>query len=357
MRSLIVSTASLLATFLCQEVSGCTGIVRTAQNGDVVYARTLEFGEDLLSFDLLATPKGYHYQSQPHAKNGKTLGWDTKYSSIGFAPFGLPLLADGLNSAGVGCGAFYMPGWADYQAVSDEDERNAISNLDFVSWVLGNFDSVATVRTALKDTKVFGAPLAEWGFVPPLHYIVVDKSGDKAVIEYINGTMQIHDAPLNTITNAPSYDWHNINARNYIGLKALNDPSIKINGSEFAQFGQGSGAIGLPGDFTPPSRFIRAAFLNQVVVPTKNGDEEAKSAFTILNQFDIPLGAVRELHNGKEILEETSWTSASDLQNQKYFFHTHGNRSIRAFDLKNWIPQNSKPVTLPAAVPEVIQMV
>jgi choloylglycine hydrolase len=113
--------------------------------------------------------------------------------------------------------------------------------------------------------------------------------------------------------------------------------SVKINGTELSQFGQGSGAIGLPGDFTPPSRFIRAGFLNQVVVRAKDQLANVKRAFKILNQFDIPKGAVREKQgDGKENMEETQWTSAADLLGLKYYYHTTLDRQIRSVDLKKF---------------------
>jgi choloylglycine hydrolase len=175
------------------------------------------------------------------------------------------------------------------------------------------------------------------------------------VIEYVKGKLSIYPMPTETITNAPSYDWHLLNVRNYIGLRALNAPSVQINGDELSQFGQGSGALGLPGDFTPPSRMIRAAFFNQVVVQAEDAQGNVNRAFKILNQFDIPKGAVREKQqDGNEILEETQWTCASDLQNLKYYFHTAMNRTIRCVDLRELIRGVTKPKSNKIDTPETI---
>lgn len=312
----------------------CTGIVNQAMNGDTVYARTLEFGQDLLSFDLLFVPRGIEYRAQSQEEGQQGARWTSQYAHVGFSPFGMSIVADGLNEKGLACGAFYFPGWAKYEQPSSE-ASHTISNLDFVSWVLGNFSTVSEVIDALKVTKVVGVMFKPWGTIPPLHYIVVDQRGNKVVIEYVKGTLNLHELPLSTITNSPSYDWHMINARNYIGLRALNHPTINIQGKEISYFGQGSGAIGLPGDFTPPSRFIRAAFLNQVVLPAKEGLAGVERAFKILNQFDIPKGAIREKgENGKDIYDETQWTSAADLTSRRYFYHTAKNRVIQFVNLK-----------------------
>lgn len=331
-----------LLSFTFQQICACTGIVRKAENGDWVYARTLEFGADLLTFNLTLVPREIDYSAQM-SDDKQGMKWTTKYGHVGFSPFGLSLLADGINEKGLACGAFYLPGWAKYEETDSPQSSKTISNLDFVSWVLGNFTTVEEVIEALKQVKVTGVVLKEWGIVPPLHYMVVDQNGNQIVVEYVDGKQNIYKQPLSTITNSPGYDWHMTNARNYIGLRTLNEPSIKIDGSELSSFGQGSGARGLPGDFTPPSRFIRAGFLRQVVVPGKNGLEEIKIAFKILNQFDIPRGAVREVSNGKTIYEETQWTSASDLASRRYFFHTYASRVIRSVDLKK-LDLNSKEI-------------
>jgi len=327
----------LLCCFLAlsfQKIQGCTGIIQKAENGDWVYSRTMEFGVDMMSFDLFFIPRGLYYDPPSWLKQ-PSAAWTTKYAYVGFGPFGLPSLVDGLNEKGLAAGAFFFPGWAQYQKVDSKEQSKAVSNIDFVSWVLGNFSTVAEAREALKNTKVVGIVFEPWKMVPPIHYIVTDKTGDRIVVEYVDGNQRIYDAPIGTITNAPTYDWHSLNARNYIGLKALNNPSIAINGKQLAQFSQGSGAIGLPGDFTSPSRFIRASFLNQVVLAKKDGQEQVERAFKILNQFDIPKGAVRAMDKGKEKYEETQWTSASDLSNSRYYFHTNTSRMIRFIDLKS----------------------
>ncbi len=323
---------SSLVIFTQSSIHACTGIVSKAENGDCVFARTMEFGVDILVYNLLFVPRGIAYTSQI-SKDQTGAAWKTKYAHVGFNPTGNPILIDGVNEKGLACGGFYFPGWTQYEKVTQSELPNTVANTDFISWVLGNFASVREVKEALKNTKVAGVIFADWGVIPPIHYIVVDETGDKIVIEYVDGKQKIYDAWIGTITNAPTYDWHLTNARNYIGLAALNQPVVTINGHELAQFGQGSGALGLPGDFTPPSRFIRATFLNQVVLPGKIGQEEVQRAFKILNQFDIPKGAIRDEENGKVHYDETQWTSAADLKSRRYFFHSYKNRIIKVVDL------------------------
>jgi penicillin V acylase-like amidase (Ntn superfamily) len=106
-----------------------------------------------------------------------------------------------------------------------------------------------------------------------------------------------------------------------------------IHHLKLAQFGQGSGMRGLPGDFTPPSRFVRAVAFSQSAVRSDTAAQTVLQAFHILNNFDIPLGAVREVDNGQMHAEATTWTSASDLKNLRWYFRTYNDQSIRSVDL------------------------
>lgn len=329
---LILFSLMMLASI--GRTEACTGIFKKAENGEWVFGRTMEFGASLISSDLLFIPRNMNFTSTLPS-NQKGASWKTKYAHTGFGPFGSHIVADGINEKGLACGAFYFPGYAEYQSFEQKDQKNTLTNLELTGWILSNFATVDEVRQNLKTHKIIGMPFRGYGFIPPLHYFVADPSGDRIVIEYVNGQLHTYETPIGTITNSPTYDWHLTNARNYIGLRALNAPSIKIDGLELSQFGQGSGALGLPGDFTPPSRFIRASFFNEVVLNGKNGLEQVKRAFKILNQFDIPLGAVKATENGKTIYEETQWTSATDLANLTYYFHTAENRELRSISLKN----------------------
>ncbi len=136
------------------------------------------------------------------------------------------------------------------------------------------------------------------------------------------------------MTNSPTFDWHMTNLRNYVNLTVTNVPPIGVGGIKLAQLGQGSGLRGLPGDFTPPSRFVRAVAFSQSAIPSDTAAAAVLQAFHILNNFDIPFGAVREVDNGRMHAEATTWTSASDLKNLRWYFRTYDDQSIRSVDLK-----------------------
>jgi choloylglycine hydrolase len=124
------------------------------------------------------------------------------------------------------------------------------------------------------------------------------------------------------------------NLSNYVTMSDKNVEKIDLGGKEIKGLGQGSGMLGLPGDFTPPSRFVRAVAFSKSALPVEKARDGVLQAFHILNQFDIPKGAARGIEQGKESSDYTLWTSAADLKNLRYYFRTYHNSRIRMVDLK-----------------------
>jgi hypothetical protein len=109
------------------------------------------------------------------------------------------------------------------------------------------------------------------------------------VIEPLNKGLKIYDNPLGVVTNAPTFDWHMTNLRNYINLSATNVPAVDMGGITLAQFGQGSGLRGLPGDFTPPSRFVRAVAFSQSAFPSDTAAASRAAGLPYPQQFRHPV--------------------------------------------------------------------
>jgi choloylglycine hydrolase len=118
----------------------------------------------------------------------------------------------------------------------------------------------------------------------------------------------------------------------------------KLGSTTLAAFVSGSGMLGLPGDFTPPSRFVRAVMFSQAATPNKTAEDAVLSAFHILNQFDIPKGSVMNAAVGEPTPETTEWTSVNDLKNLRWYFRTHDDQSIRMVDLKEAIAAAKREV-------------
>ncbi|MCU0582050.1 MAG: linear amide C-N hydrolase [Syntrophales bacterium] len=345
-----------MSVFLAFSVAdACTGMAFSVRDTDgsryAIQARTMEFGADVTGWRLISVPKGYSYKAcrMNICGDGVTgLQWAAKYQHVGMSPArpGLPALdevADGINEKGLSCGGFYHMGYEEYH--NKPESGRTIANTDFVSWILSNFATVGEVREALEKRtvdvaqftlKYKGKLLCNKDSCPQLHYLVTDESGASIVVEFKGGKAKIFDS-IGVITNNPTYDWHMTNMKNYIGLQSLSRENAVFNGKSYDKLGNGTGAVGLPGDFTPPSRFVRAMFfLNTAIPTTKTGSDEAiDRAFRILNQFDIPEGSiVANSPTGKgQIQDSTAWTSLSDLKRKRYYFHTQTSRAVRMIEL------------------------
>jgi choloylglycine hydrolase len=317
--------------FCSARAAACTGIRLTAKDGTTVYARTLELGGDLNS-NIIVVPRGYAYVGDtPMGTPG--LRWTTKYAFVGPNAEGLPFVCDGMNEKGLAVGNFLFPGSAGYQKIDATNAASAVASYQVAVYLLSTCATVKDAAAAVENVRV---GLVDQGLPAPLlqlHYAVHDAAGHSAVIEYVGGRLHVHNNPLGVVTNSPSFDWHQTNLRNYIHLSPDNARPIVEAGETLTGFGQGTGMWGLPGDFTPPSRFVRAVAFTQNATPSDTAGQCVQQAFHILNQFDLPRGAIRAKDNGKTAVEFTNWTTAADMKNLRYYFNTYKSRVIRMVDL------------------------
>ncbi len=316
-------------------VTACTGIRLLAGDGGSVYGRSMEWGAFDLNSRVAVVPRGYRLQGlTPEGKNGR--GWKAKYGVVGLDMLGKDLLGDGMNEKGLTAGLFYHPGTARYMAYNPKGARNTITAVDIVSFILTQYATLDEVRKGMAEVRV--VPVIEEALGIPVqgHWMVTDASGAALVIEYINGKVTFFDNPLGVITNSPTYDWHMTNLRNYINLSSVALPTKAIEEMDFSPMGAGSGMMGLPGDFTPPSRFIRAVAWSQTARPTADSTETVYELFRILDNFNLPLGGAEGSDNQgvdtSGMRSATIWTTAWDQDKKVLYFHTQHNRRVRKVD-------------------------
>jgi len=315
-------------------VEACTGIKLVAKDGSLVHGRTLEFGIKV-DCDLVVIPRGYEFKGT--TPQGPGLSYKAKYASVGAIAFNKPAVLDGLNEKGLAIGTFYFQDFAGYADITPENQSKALSPIEFSNWILTQFSTIEEVRDALNRVVIAPTVISEWGTTPvPLHYIIYDNEGNSLVIEPIKGKLIAYNNPLGVLTNPPSFDWHMTNLRNYINLTPFNVKPINIKGLEIAPLGQGSGMVGLPGDFTPPSRFVRAAIFSITAIPSTTSETAVFQAFHILNQFDIPVGVARNKENGIIYTDYTQMTAVRDPQALRYYFKTYENQNIQFVDLNKF---------------------
>lgn len=312
----------------------CTGLRLITTQGAVVVGRTMEFGFDVAS-DAAVVPRGTTLtNSLPDPR--ATFSYKSKQGFVAANVMGKTAVVDGVNESGLYVGAHYFPGYAGYNELSDQNASKAIAPEDYGTWVLATFGSVAELRERFSEPTLVHNPIEEIGGETfPAHFVVYDASGDSVVIEPINGQLVLHENPLGVFTNSPSFDWHMTNLNNFMNLTATNVPQISLeNGVKLEQFGQGTGMMGLPGDFTPPSRFIRAVAYSQTAERLDSTEDTVNQVFHIMNMFDIPRGVVQDAHDDEVHMDYTVWTSVADLENRRWLFRTYNDQSIRSIDVR-----------------------
>jgi choloylglycine hydrolase len=336
MNMFVACASSFLLAIHQVPAIACTGISLMSEDGGVVVARTVEWAlGDAKHNQIVVFPRGKSYRAQtPDGMNGKS--WSGKYGLVSVSAYDQPYGPDAMNEKGLYVGVYYFPGYADYKIYDKKHADQSMSVGDFMQWMLSSFETVEEVKRNLnkvlvvdvKDPRFGGAPL-------PFHWKIADPTGASIVVEMVNGgEIKVYDAFRGVIANSPTYDWHLTNLRNYLNLSTQPAAPLSIDGKSVLPFGGGSGLVGLPGDFTPPSRFVRAAVLTATTRPLPTSVDAVFEAFRILDGFNIPIGVTaKPAKIAQDIESATQITTVADLKNQRYYFHTMSNREVRMIDL------------------------
>lgn len=333
----------------------CTDIRVTAKDGSVIIGRTLEFAPNLQSNLVTSNRNRTFKMTAPDGSAG--LSWVGKNGYVFLNAFNQDIAVDGMNEKGLSYEGLYLPGLAVYQTVPKGSEKQALPYYNLGDWILSNFDNIEQVKAALPKVWVYAGKLPQMGeTIFPIHAAVYDAQGKGIVIEYIAGQLHIYDNAIGVMTNSPGYAWHLTNLNNYVHLRPSNPSPVVDNGITFAATGQGFGMIGLPGDISPPSRFVKMATLLNVIVPPQNATDGLNMAEHLLNNVDIPLGLAREDDGNKVTNELTQWTVYKDLTHRIFYYKTYSNLTVRGIMLdKINFAANAPRLKLPINTPPMIQ--
>lgn len=315
----------------------CTDFLLTATDGSVVNGRSMEYGKDLGSQILVGGINTKKTSTAPGGISpGPGLSWIATQGYVGLNAAAIKdaydhsltnMITDGMNSAGLAIGGLWLDGSTQYPTVNDNSQALYIA--DFASWVLGTCQTVADVQNAITKVQVWCNTDQQNNPYIPLHFSIHDADGNSIVVEFLGGQPSVQTNPVGVLTNEPPFAWHLSNIGNYVNLTATDAPSVTIGGTAYAQAGHGSGMLGLPGDSTPPSRFIRALFQKQFATQTATqpaDDAEACSlALHLLNTVDIPQGTSVP-QNPQDGDDYTQWAVVKSLSS------TAGTFSYRTYD-------------------------
>ncbi|MGA0174114.1 MAG: linear amide C-N hydrolase [Phycisphaerales bacterium] len=315
----------------------CTAFQLRSQDGAWIYFRSMEFGVEFDS-KVLIVPRGTR-MSGTAPGGGPGLQWTAKYGVVGCNVNVAPsVVADGMNERGLVIGMLYLPGYSEYLPADPAKADRSVGSWEAPIQLLSTCADVEEAIDALRSERVY---VAQQEFVPfkmvlQVHYYIADATGRVVIAEWVGGKLNLHENPLGVLTNSPPFDWQRINVGNYVNLESSNVPSITLGSQTIRNFGQGSGALGLPGDFTPPSRFVRAALFSHWATPAKTAPETVNLGFHVLNGFDIFEGAVTEKSSSSAAAsptDTTEWTICHDRTNRRMYVRTYESLEIELVDL------------------------
>lgn len=313
------------------KASACTGITLQTTAGHPVAARTIEWAGNDLNSRYTIVPRGYSQRSMVPGGKKEGKRFTARYGYVGLAVEQAEFVVEGINEAGLSAGLFYFPGYGTYEAYNPDTREETVSDLQLVSWMLSNFKRIDEVMNAL--TKIHIVTVDPRGST--VHWRVTEESGRQVVIEIVDKEVRIYENKIGVLTNSPGFEWHLTNLNNYVNLFAGPISERKVGILSLKAFGGGGGMLGIPGDMTPPSRFVRAAFFQATAPKMDTAEKTVTQAFHILNNFDIPTGI--QFAEGQEVPDipsATQWTVATDIAGRRIYYRTMHNSTIRCFDLK-----------------------
>lgn len=338
----------------------CTDLRLVRLTGRHVSARTLDFALELGS-TVRVVPRGQRWSALPTTDGGPApLAWTNSLGFVGMTAFGFDqYVADGLNEAGLSVGTLWLAE-TDLPASPPTTGANpAVDFVDLAGWLLGTCRTVADVRAALATVQVWNPParalwpqgqavppqlepLLDWSFTE--HLAIHDAQGGDLVVEFVDGGMQVHDNEGGVLTNSPAFPWHVTNLRNYIGLTNVEDQPYNLMGMPVTRTGSGSGLLGMPGDVTPPSRFVRATVLTQIAQDSADAREAVNQAFHSLDLVSVP----RHLSASGDY---TQWYVVRDHDALVYYVRSYDGWTTDAHDLSALgVTATGTPQTLPLPI-------
>ncbi len=327
-----ILSALITCLVLMQNANACTGITLKSNDGATVVARTIDWSGAEMNNIYTIVPRGHAQQSLLPDGTMNGLTFTSLYGYVGMSVEQPEFVIDGTNEAGLSAALFYFPNYGSYEPYNEADKDISLSDFQVVSWILSSFSTIDQVKSAINNVRIVNVDKS----VAAVHWRITEPSGRQVVMEIVNGVPQFFENEIGVLTNSPGFQWHMTNLNNYVNLHPGGAGPTEFGPITLRAFGAGSGFLGIPGDFTPPSRFVRAAFLKTYSLTRDNAYDTMQQAFQILNNFDVPLGVQFPVNSAPNNMPAaTQWTVATDLKNMTIYYHTMYNRTIRSIDMKN----------------------
>ena len=289
---------------------------------DFYFGRNLDY-EFPYGESVTITPRGYSFDLRRGEK------FKNRYAIIGMAHVqdGYPLYYDAVNEKGLCIAGLNFVGNAKYH--TPVNGKDNITQFELIPWLLGSCAGIAEARTMLERLNVTDIPFSAGMPLAQLHWLIADRNGC-ITLESTQDGLHIYDNPVGVLTNNPPFPQQLFRLNDYQSLSPRQPENTFAPALDLRSYSRGMGALGLPGDLSSQSRFVRAAFVR---MNAKSGSSEAESVgqfFHILHAVEQQRGCC-ELDGGK--YEITLYTSCCNADRGIYYYTTYGNHQITAVDM------------------------
>ena len=289
---------------------------------DNYFGRNLDL-EYRFNEKVVITPRNYKF----NLKNGTSI--TSKYSMIGMATVvsNYPLYAEATNEKGLSMAGLYFPKNACF--FKEEDNKLNLSPYELIPYFLGLYSSISEIKKDITKLNITNTPFSKEMPVSDLHWMISDES-ECIVIEQMEDGLKVYNNPIGVLTNNPPFEYHLNNINNYSNLSPYNSENTFSNKINLNQYGQGMGAIGLTGDNSPASRFIRASFNKLNSKCEDDGKSSVTQFFHILDSVSMVQGTTITKENKNDI---TTYSCCINTSKGIYYYKTYTNNQIIAIKM------------------------
>ena len=321
-----------------EDVKMCTAV--SYKTRDHYFGRNLDFE---FSYDetVTITPHNYPFVF----RNGKVLNRHYAMIGMAFVVDNYPLYYEAVNDKGLGMAGLLFAGNAVYSEEKQLDKDN-VASFEFIPWILGQCETVKEARDLLGRLNLVNEAFSETLPPSPLHWMIADRD-EVITVEAVASGLRIYDNPVKVLTNNPPFDYQMTNLNNYMHLSSdvpVNCFSEKIN---LKPYSRGMGALGLPGDLSSVSRFVKAAFTRMNSISGESEEESVSQFFHILYSVYQQRGCVRMLKKEKEEYEITIYSCCCNADKGIYYYTTYENQQIICVDMRKENLEKSELISYP----------
>ncbi len=317
----------------------------TYKTKDFYFGRNLDY-DFSYGDEVTITPRNFElkFREEKSIKN--------HYAMIGMAHVAedCPLYYDAVNEKGLGMAGLNFVDNAVYR--ESADDKDNITHFEFITWILSQCATVREAKNLVERINILNTPFNDELPLAQLHWIISDRDAS-VTVESVEAGIRIYENPVGILTNNPPFDMQMFALNNYMNVSAKPPENKFSKVLNLKEYSRGMGALGLPGDLSSQSRFVRAAFVKMNSVSGDSEQESVSQFFHILHSVDQQRGCC-DLGNGQ--YEITIYTSCCNADKGIYYYTAYNNHQITAVDIHKENLNGDKLIRYPLIKEEQINM-